>query len=152
MGNVLSKINESFLGDAPGWYKKTIISFLALNPIIYFTASSFDLDAGFIIGWVLLLQFIFTLIFSIQCYPLQPGGLIALESLFLGLTDPYHVYHEIESNLEVLLLLIFMVSAIFFMKDLLLVIFTKLLETVKNKMTLSLLFMISAAFLSLIHI
>ena len=148
MGNVLSKINESFLGDAPGWYKKTIISFLALNPIIYFTALSFDLDAGFIIGWVLLLQFIFTLIFSIQCYPLQPGGLIALESLFLGLTDPYHVYHEIESNLEVLLLLIFMVSAIFFMKDLLLVIFTKLLETVKNKMALSLLFMISAAFLS----
>ena len=148
MGNVLSKINESFLGDAPGWYKKTIISFLALNPIIYFTALSFDLDAGFIIGWVLLLQFIFTLIFSIQCYPLQPGGLVALESLFLGLTDPYHVYHEIESNLEVLLLLIFMVSAIFFMKDLLLVIFTKLLETVKNKMALSLLFMISAAFLS----
>ena len=57
------------------------------------------MDAGFILGWILLLQFIFTLIFSIQCYPLN-GGLLALQSLFIGLTDPYHVYHEIESNLE----------------------------------------------------
>ena len=35
------------------------------------------------IGWLLLLQFIYTLIFSIQCYPLQPGGLIALQILLL---------------------------------------------------------------------
>ena len=88
------------------------------------------------------------MIFSIQCYPLQPGGLLALQSLFIGLTDPYHVYHEIESNLEVLLLLIFMVSAIFFMKDLLLVIFTQLIKSFKNKISLSMLFVVSAAFLS----
>ena len=41
-----------------------------------------------------------------------------------------------------------MVSAIFFMKDLLMVIFTKLLETIKSKTVLSLFFVISAAFLS----
>jgi len=88
------------------------------------------------------------LIFSIQCYPLQPGGLIAFQSLLLGLTDSYHVLHEIESNLEVILLLVFMVSAIFFMKNLLMVIFTKLLQAVRSKIFLSFLFVISAAFLS----
>ena len=73
---------------------------------------------------------------------------MALQALALGLTDAYHVYHEIESNLEVVLLLVFMVSAIFFMKDLLLVIFTQIIKSIKNKSTLSFLFLISAAFLS----
>ena len=63
-------------------------------------------------------------------------------------TDTYQVFHEIEGNLEVLLLLMFMVSAIFFMKDLLLVIFTKIIEFFENKTILSLLFLFSSAFLS----
>jgi NhaB family Na+:H+ antiporter len=74
--------------------------------------------------------------------------LIAFQALLLGLTDPKHVLHEIETNLEVILLLVFMVSAIFFMKNLLMVIFTKLLQTIRSKILLSLLFVISAAFLS----
>jgi NhaB family Na+:H+ antiporter len=41
-----------------------------------------------------------------------------------------------------------MVSAIFFMKNLLMVIFTKLLQAIRSKILLSLLFVISAAFLS----
>ena len=65
------------------------------------------LNPGFVLGWIVLLQFIFTLVFSIQCYPLQPGGLIAFQALLLGLTDAYHVLHEIETNLEVILLLVF---------------------------------------------
>jgi NhaB family Na+:H+ antiporter len=142
---VLNTIFKSFLGAAPVWYKTAIISFLVLNPILFSFAGT---DSGFILGWIILLQFIFTLVFSIQCYPLQPGGLIAFQSLLLGLTDPKHVLHEIETNLEVILLLVFMVSAIFFMKNLLMVIFTKLLQTVKSKILLSLLFVISAAFLS----
>ena len=145
---LLSTLFQSFLGNAPSWYKKSILSFLVINPVIYFTLLQSGLDGGFILGWVLLLQFIFTLIFSIQCYPLQPGGLLALQALALGLTDPYHVFHEIESNLEVVLLLVFMVSAIFFMKDLLLVIFTQIIKSIRNKMVLSFLFLISAAFLS----
>ena len=83
-----------------------------------------------------------------QCYPLQPGGLIAFQALLLGLTSPEHVLYEIKTNLEVILLLVFMVSAIFFMKNLLMVIFTKLLQAIKSKTLLSLLFVISAAFLS----
>ena len=105
-------------------------------------------NAGFILGWIVLLQFIFTLIFSIQCYPLQPGGLIALQVLFLGLTTSYHVFYEIKSNLEVILLLVFMVSAIFFMKDILLVIFTKIIQWFRSKILLSLLFVLSAAVMS----
>lgn len=142
---MLNTIFKSFLGSAPVWYKTSIISFLALNPILFFIAGP---ESTFILGWIILLQFIFTLVFSLQCYPLQPGGLIAFQALLLGLTSPEHVLYEIKTNLEVILLLVFMVSAIFFMKNLLMVIFTKLLQAIKSKTLLSLLFVISAAFLS----
>ena len=145
---MLNTIFNSFLGKAPVWYKTSILLFLAINPLIYFYLDFMGLNPGFLLGWIVLLQFIFTLVFSIQCYPLQPGGLIAFQALLLGLTDAYHVLHEIEINLEVILLLVFMVSAIFFMKNLLMVIFTKLLQSIKSKVLLSLLFVISAAFLS----
>ena len=145
---MVSTLFKSFLGNAPDWYKSSIICFLILNPLLYFSLTSLGYESGFILGWLLLLQFIYTLIFSIQCYPLQPGGLLALQVLLLGLTGPYDVMHEIEESLGVLLLLIYMVSAIFFMKDLLMVIFTKLLKAIKSKTLLSLLFVISAAFLS----
>ena len=56
--------------------------------------------------------------------------------------------HEVEANLEVLLLLVFMVAGIHFMRDLLLFTFTKILVRVKNKATISILFCFSAAFLS----
>ena len=56
--------------------------------------------------------------------------------------------HEIEVNLEVLLLLVFMVAGIYFMKDLLLFLFTKLVIRVRNKTVLSLAFIIASAFLS----
>ena len=145
---MVSTIFKSFLGNAPDWYKSSIIGFLILNPLLYFGLIHLGYQSGFILGWLLLLQFIYTLIFSIQCYPLQPGGLLALQVLLLGLTGPEDVMHEIEESLGVLLLLIYMVSAIFFMKDLLMVIFTKLLKAIKSKIFLSLLFVISAAFLS----
>ena len=58
------------------------------------------------------------------------------------------VMHEIEMNLPVILLLMFMVAGIFFMKDLLLYVFTKLLLNVRNKVVLSFLFSLSAAVLS----
>ena len=145
---MLNTIFNSFLGKAPVWYKASILLFLAINPLIYFYLDFMGLNPGFILGWIVLIQFIFTLVFSIQCYPLQPGGLIAFQALLLGLTDAYHVLHEIETNLEVILLLVFMVSAIFFMKNLLMVIFTKLLQSIMSNVLLSLLFVISAAFLS----
>jgi NhaB family Na+:H+ antiporter len=106
------------------------------------------LDGNFIIGWVFLLQFIFTLALALKCYPLQPGGLLALEAIIMGLTSTKSVFHEIENNLEVILLLVFMVAGIYFMKNLMLTIFTKLLLNIRSKTLLSLLFCISAAVLS----
>ena len=132
----------NFLGEAPLWYKWTIIGFLAANPFLYL------LIDGYIAGWVLVLQFIFTLAMALKCYPLQPGGLLAIEALALGMTSPEHVYHEVEDNLKVILLLVFMVAGIFFMKELLLFTFTKLLVHVRNKALLSVLFCFVAAVLS----
>jgi len=68
--------------------------------------------------------------------------------VILGLTTPATVFNETEANFEVILLLIFMVAGIFFLKDLLLYIFTKLLIRVRSKMLLSLLFSFVAAVLS----
>ena len=146
---MFSEIQKLFLGDAPGWYKSTILGFLLFNPILLVILNiSSPEQAGFILGWILLLQFIFTLAMALKCYPLQPGGLLAIEALILGLTSTDTVYYEIQQNLKVILLLIFMVAGIYFMKNLMLTIFTKLLLGIRSKTLLSFLFCISAAVLS----
>ena len=146
---MLSEIQKLFLGDAPGWYKSTILGFLLFNPILLVILNITSPEqAGFILGWILLLQFIFTLAMALKCYPLQPGGLLAIEALILGLTSTDTVYYEIQQNLKVILLLVFMVAGIYFMKNLMLTIFTKLLLGIRSKTLLSFLFCISAAVLS----
>ena len=145
---MFKEVQKLFLGNAPGWYKSTIIAFLIINPPLLLILNSMGLDGNFIIGWVFLLQFIFTLALALKCYPLQPGGLLALEAIVIGLTSTKSVFHEIENNLEVILLLVFMVAGIYFMKNLMLTIFTKLLLSIRSKTLLSLLFCISAAVLS----
>lgn len=140
--SVLGGIPSNFMGQSPLWYKQVILGFLVLNPILVFTLGPV------VTGWILILQFIFTLAMALKCYPLIPGGLLAIEAIFLGLTDTKHVYHEISDNLEVILLLIFMVAGVYFMKNLLLMIFTRILLSVRSKIALSLLFCIAAAVLS----
>ena len=139
--SMISAIYKNFLGHAPDWYKKTIIAFLIINPVL------FRIDP-YIAGWTLVIEFIFTLAMALKCYPLQPGGLLLIEAMFIGMTSPSHMMHEIEVNLEVLLLLVFMVAGIYFMKDLLMFLFTKLVIKVKNKLILSLSFIFASAFLS----
>lgn len=139
---VFNSFRENFLGSSADWYKNVIIAFLIINPILWFSG------LHFLAGWVLVGEFIFTLAMALKCYPLQPGGLIALQAVILGMTSPDTVYHEIEQNLQVILLLVFMVAGIHFMRDLLLYTFTKILIIVRNKAALSLLFCFSAAFLS----
>ena len=146
---MLSEIQKLFLGDAPSWYKSTIIGFLIFNPILLIILNiSMPESSGFILGWIILLQFIFTLAMALKCYPLQPGGLLAIEAVILGLTSTETIYYEINENLKVILLLIFMVAGIYFMKNLMLTIFTKLLLSIRSKTFLSLLFCASAAILS----
>lgn len=133
---------KNFLGQAPDWYKKTIIAFLILNPIVL------TLAGPFVAGWLLIAEFIFTLALALRCYPLVPGGLLAIEAIAIGMADPHTVFHEAEMNFKVILLLMFMVAGIYFMKNMLLYVFTKILLNVKSKAMLSLLFSIVAAFLS----
>ncbi len=145
---MIDNLYKMFLGDSPSWYKNTIIAFLIINPIALFAFNFAGMNGMFIVGWMILLEFIFTLALALKCYPLQPGGLIAIQALFLGLTTPYTLLYEIEHNLEVILLLIFMVAGIYFMKNLMLTIFTKLLLSIESKVTLSLMFCFVSAFLS----
>jgi NhaB family Na+:H+ antiporter len=71
----------------------------------------------FVTGWILVAEFIFCLAMALKCYPLQPCGLLALQAVLLGLTSPATVLHETEKNFQVILLLIFMVAGIFFLKE-----------------------------------
>ncbi|MGL5596668.1 MAG: sodium/proton antiporter NhaB [Aeromonas sp.] len=132
---------KNFLGNAPQWYKLAILLFLLINPL------AFHLDP-FMAGWLLVVEFIFTLAMALKCYPLQPGGLLAIEAVVIGMTSADQVKHELVANIEVLLLLVFMVAGIYFMKQLLLYVFTKLLIGVRSKVLLSLSFCLVSAFLS----
>jgi NhaB family Na+:H+ antiporter len=134
-------LQRNFLGNSPDWYKQTIIAFLILNPILVIYDT-------FIAGWVLVVEFIFTLAMALKCYPLQPGGLLAVEAIVLGLATPKMVYLEAEHNFAVIMLLMFMVAGIYFLREMLLYTFTKILLGVRSKVLLSLLFSFVAAFLS----
>lgn len=139
---VFNSFQDNFLGSSADWYKKTIIAFLIINPILWFSGFHF------VAGWVLVLEFIFTLAMALKCYPLQPGGLLALQAVVMGMTSPEMLYHEVEQQLKVILLLVFMVAGIHFMRDLLLFTFTKILIKVRNKVILSFLFCFAGAVLS----
>lgn len=133
---------DSFLGNSPRWYKLTMIGFLLFNIVSYFILGPA------ITAWLFIGEFIFTLAMALKCYPLQSGGILAIEALFLGLTTPKHAYNEVLANLEVILLLVFMVAGIYFMKPLLMYIFSKVFTKVKSKTVLSLLFVFLSAVLS----
>lgn len=131
----------NFMGDSPSWYKLFILGCLIANPIIAFISPV-------LAGWVLVGEFIFTLAMALNCYPLIPGGLLAIEAAFIGLCEMEHVRHEIGANLEVILLLMFMVAGIHFVRDVLLFVFTKLLVKVRSHTALALIFCFLGAFLS----
>jgi len=66
----------------------------------------------------------------------------------LNLTTAKNAFHEVAQNLEVVLLLVFMVAGIYFMKPLLMYIFSKVFTKIKSKLLLSLLFVFLSALLS----
>lgn len=153
-----------FLGNSPAWFKWTIISFILFNFVAYFTLS------GTVVGWIFIAEFIFCLAMALKCYPLQSGGLLAIQVMILGLTHAFPtqahdennnlvfsesgepvmtgVYVEVANNLEVILLLVFMVAGIYFMKPLLMYIFSKVFTKIKSKTLLSILFVTLSALLS----
>jgi NhaB family Na+:H+ antiporter len=134
--------SRNFLGNSPNWYKLAIVGFLVANPLIL------AVFGPVVTGWCVLLEFIFTLAMALKCYPLQPGGLIALQSVLIGLTSPETIYHETLNAFPVILLLIFMVAGIFFLKEMLLFVFTKILLGIRFQALLAVLFCATAAVLS----
>jgi len=85
---------------------------------------------------------------ALKCYPLMPGGLLLVEALLLKMTTPQALYDELLHNFPVILLLMFMVAGIHFMKELLLFLFSRILLGVRSKALLALLFCVLSAFLS----
>jgi NhaB family Na+:H+ antiporter len=137
--------SKNFLGNSPTWYKAAIIGFLIINPIVMIAGGE---SGPVTAGWLVLIEFIFTLAMALKCYPLQPGGLLAIEAVLIGLTTPESVYNETVGALPVILLLIFMVAGIYFLKELLLFTFTKILLGVRSQLFLALMICFTAAALS----
>jgi NhaB family Na+:H+ antiporter len=138
---MLALAYKEFLGNSPLWFKNIILLFLVVClPLKLIVGTT-------VLGWMFIAMFILTLAMALKCYPLQSGGLIAIAILALGLTTPETVWYEIKQNLSVLALLIFMVSFIYFMKPLLSFVFARIIVGVHNKVALSLLFSVMAAFL-----
>jgi len=133
---------KNFLGNSPYWYKMTIVSFLLLNAIL---AARVGTAAA---GWALVAEFVFCLVMALKCYPLQPGGLLVLEAVLLGLTSADAIYEETLLNFPVVMLLMFMVAGIYFMQELLLYVFTHILLSIRSKILLSLMFCLTGAVLS----
>ncbi|QQZ44686.1 sodium/proton antiporter NhaB [Pseudomonas sp. SK3(2021)] len=141
-GSLAQAFTHNFLGHSPRWYKASILAFLLLNPLLLFTVGPVAA------GWMLVAEFIFALAMALKCYPLMPGGLLMLEAVALGMTTPQALYDELVHNFPVILLLMFMVAGIYFMKELLLFLFSRLLLGVRSKALLGLLFCFLSAFLS----
>jgi NhaB family Na+:H+ antiporter len=141
-GGLSNALARNFLGSAPRWYKATVLACLVANPLLLAVAGPV------FAGWALLAQFILTLALSLSCYPLQPGGLLALEAVALGLVSPERAYHEVEGAFPVILLLVFMVAGIHFLRDGLLVVFARLIVRVRSETLLAFLFCVAGAVLS----
>jgi NhaB family Na+:H+ antiporter len=128
---ILNVLASSFLGHTPRWYKQAIVASLILNVAVFFTAGPL------VTGWLILAEFIFTLAMALKCFPLQPGGLLALQAVILGLTDTHAVYHEVEHGLPVLLLVIFMVAGVHFLRGMLYRMISHILLGIRSRLTLN---------------
>lgn len=143
--SLASAFVRNFLGNAPGWYKFAIVGFLIVNPLVFF---AFGNHGPMVAGWLLLLEFIFTLVMALKCYPLQPGGLLVIEAVAIGLTTPESVYAETVRAFPVILLLMFMVASIYFLRELLLFAFTRILLGIRSRVVLALVTCATTALLS----
>ena len=133
---------DTFLGPTPLWYKKAVIAALVLNvPAFFFLGP-------LITSWIILFEFIFTLAMALKCFPLQPGGLLAIQVLALGLTDTYHVYEEVLHGLPVILLVVFMVAAVHFLREMLFKFINKVLLGIRSRIVMNFATVVVVAVLS----
>jgi NhaB family Na+:H+ antiporter len=135
-------VGASFLGGSPVSYKICLLAALTGNVLLRWLAGPT------VAGWAILGEFIATLALALRCYPLAPGGLLAIEAVVLGLTSPDHVYAEVHHGFPIILLLVFMVSAIGLMRQLLVLVFSRVLTALSSPTALALTFCLTAALLS----
>lgn len=128
---VFHVIAQSFLGHAPNWYKSAVAAALLLNVVALATIGPLAT------GWLVLAEFIFTLAMALRCFPLQPGGLLALEAIALGLTDTHAVYEEVVRGLPALLLVIFMVAGVHFLRGMLFRLIGHILLGIRSRIALN---------------
>lgn len=133
---------QMFLGNTPRWYKKAVLICLVLNFIAYFTLGPL------LTSWLMLAEFIGTLAMALKCFPLQTGGLLGLQILILQLTDTHHLYEEVELGLPVILLVIFMVAGVHFLRDMLFALINHVLLGIKSPVVMNLVAIIFVAVLS----
>jgi NhaB family Na+:H+ antiporter len=129
---VFRSLTTSFLGHTPVWYKQAVIACLVLNPLVYMAAGPL------VTGWLILAEFIVTLAMALKCFPLQPGGLLAIQVAVLGLTDTHAIYREVEHGLPVLLLVIFMVAGVHFLRGMLYRMISHILLGIRSRLVLNL--------------
>jgi len=140
--SVFRILATSFLGHTPRWYKLAIVASLILNVGVFFAFGPL------VTGWLILAEFIFTLAMALKCFPLQPGGLLALQAVILGLTDTHAVYEEVEHGLPVLLLVIFMVAGVHFLRGMLYRMISHILLGIRSRVTLNLVIIVVVAVFS----
>jgi Na+:H+ antiporter, NhaB family len=131
-----------FLGNTPRWYKQAVLAALVLNVVFSFVLGSL------VTSWIILFEFIFTLAMALKCFPLQPGGLLAIQVLIMQLTDTHHVYEEVEHGLPVILLVIFMVAGVHFLREMLFLFMNKVLLGIKSRVVMNVTTIVVVATLS----
>ncbi len=132
----------NFLGHAPDWYKWGLLAALVANPLILMVYGPF------VAGWCILIEFIATLALALKSYPLLPGGLLLLEAATFGMVPLETILREIEHNMPVLFLVLFVVTGVHFLKDLLSFLFIKAILGIKSELALALFFLTTGAILS----
>ena len=147
---LLTAFLKNFLGKSPVWLKMSMIGILIFNTLLYYIEPTLNLNTTeyFILGWCIILESIFILAVSLKCHPLLGFSLLLIQILFFGLTSSALIYKEIEHNLSVILLIIFCTAFVYFHKNLLNLLFFKLILKVKTKIALSIACLLTMAVLS----
>ena len=122
--------------------KIAIVAILISNFFIHYFFGDFVVSA-FIVA-----EFIAALTLSSKIYPLLSGGLLFMQFLFMGLLPGEVYWLEIEHNIALTLLLVFVVTGVDFLQKLLMTIFSGLIMGIKNLTSLCITFSVFAAVFS----
>ncbi len=138
-----------FLGSSPKWYKKSILFMLFSNLLLYvLEVFVFGGSEAIFTAWLMLVEVLFILTTVLYSYPLPSLTLIMAEALLLGMTDLSIIGHEVQSNMNTILLAIFGIAPLFFHKELLSFCFSYIISKFKSKAILSLFMLLVTIILS----